>query len=107
MRAWRTTTRRRSRAANLVARTGTGGTVGADVPVAGVNFYANVTGGTNGIAPRRQWRLSMAAGDQRFTYFVTPSTTVVWPHRRAARSVVALCESAGAAARLLARTRRC
>ena len=63
-------------AANLVARTGTGALSVLTFPSPGVNFYANVTGGTNGIAPRRQWRLSMAAGDQRFTYFVTPSTTV-------------------------------
>jgi starch-binding outer membrane protein, SusD/RagB family len=35
-----------------------------------VNFFANVTGGTNGIAPRRAWRLSMEAGDQRAAYFL-------------------------------------
>jgi hypothetical protein len=63
-------------AANLVARTGTGALSVLTFPSPGVNFYANVTGGTNGIAPRRQWRLSMATGDQRFTYFVAPSTTV-------------------------------
>jgi hypothetical protein len=45
-------------------------------PSPAVNFYANVTGGTNGIAPRRQWRLSMTGGDQRFTWFVIPSTTL-------------------------------
>jgi len=45
-------------------------------PAPTVNFYANVTGGTNGIAPRRQYRTSMTGGDQRFTYFVTPSTTL-------------------------------
>ena len=63
-------------AANLVGRTGTGALSLLTFPSPTVNFYANVTGGTNGIAPRRQWRLSMAAGDQRFSYFVAPSTTV-------------------------------
>jgi hypothetical protein len=63
-------------AANLVARTGTGALSLLTFPVPTVNPYANVTGGTNGIAPRRQWRLSMAAADQRFAYFVAPSTTV-------------------------------
>ncbi len=38
------------------------------------NPFSGVTGGVNGIGPRRQWRLSMEAGDQRFGYFVTPST---------------------------------
>ena len=61
---------------NLVARTGTAALSQLTFPSPGVNFYANVTGGTNGIAPRRQWRTSMAAGDQRFTYFVIPSTTL-------------------------------
>jgi len=63
-------------AANLVGRTGSGALSLLNFPSPAVNFYANVTGGTNGIAPRRQWRLSMAAGDQRFSYFVAPSTTV-------------------------------
>ena len=63
-------------AANLVGRTGTGALSLLTFPSPTVNFYANVTGGTNGIAPRRQWRLSMATGDQRFSYFVAPSTTV-------------------------------
>jgi starch-binding outer membrane protein, SusD/RagB family len=62
-------------AANLVGRTGTAALSVLTFPSPTVNFYANVTGGTNGIAPRRQWRLSMAAADQRFNYFVTPSTT--------------------------------
>ena len=52
-------------AANLVARTGTAALSVLTFPAPGVNFYANVTGGTNGIAPRRQWRLSMAPQDQR------------------------------------------
>ncbi len=63
-------------AANLVARTGTTALSVLTFPSPGVNFYANVTGGTNGIAPRRQWRTSMTGGDQRFTYFVVPSTTL-------------------------------
>ena len=62
-------------ASNLVARSGTAAFSQLTFPAPGVNFYANVTGGTNGIAPRRQWRLSMQAQDQRATYFVTPSTT--------------------------------
>ena len=62
-------------AANLVTRSGTTAISVLTFPAPNVNFYSNVTGGTNGIAPRRQWRLSMAAGDQRFTWFVVPSTT--------------------------------
>ena len=61
-------------ASNLVARSGTGALSLLSFPAPAVNFYANVTGGTNGIAPRRQYRLSMAAQDQRYAYFVTPST---------------------------------
>jgi starch-binding outer membrane protein, SusD/RagB family len=57
-------------ASNLVARSGPSALSVLTFPAPGVNFYANVTGGTNGIAPRRQWRLSMAAGDQRAAYFV-------------------------------------
>jgi hypothetical protein len=63
-------------AADLVARSGPAAFSALTYPAPDVNFYANVTGGTNGIAPRRQWRLSMAAGDQRFTWFVVPSTTL-------------------------------
>ena len=63
-------------ASNLVARSGTTALSVLTFPAPGVNFYANVTGGTNGIAPRRQWRTSMEAGDQRFNYFVIPSTTL-------------------------------
>jgi hypothetical protein len=62
-------------ASNLVARTGSAALSALTFPSPGVNPYANVTGGPNGIAPRRQWRLSMASGDQRFSYFVSPSTT--------------------------------
>jgi starch-binding outer membrane protein, SusD/RagB family len=62
-------------ASNLVARSGTVAMSVLTFPAPTVNFYANVTGGTNGIAPRRQWRLSMTGGDQRFTWFVVPSTT--------------------------------
>ncbi|MFL5594605.1 MAG: RagB/SusD family nutrient uptake outer membrane protein [Gemmatimonadaceae bacterium] len=60
-------------AANLVARSGPAALSLLTFPSPGVNFYANVTGGTNGIAPRRQWRLSMTGGDQRFTWFVDPT----------------------------------
>lgn len=64
-------------ASNLVARTGTGAMSVLTYPAGQpTNFYANVTGGTNGIAPRRQYRTSMAPQDQRFNYFVTPSSTL-------------------------------
>jgi len=63
-------------ASNLVSRTGAAALSQLTFVNPTVNFYANVTGGTNGIAPRRQFRTSMAAGDQRFTYFVVPSTTL-------------------------------
>jgi starch-binding outer membrane protein, SusD/RagB family len=62
-------------ASNQVARSGTAAMSVLTFPAPNVNFYANVTGGTNGIAPRRQWRTSMTGGDQRFTWFVVPSTT--------------------------------
>lgn len=64
-------------ASNLVARSGASAMSVLTFPAPSVNFYANVTGGTNGINPRRQWRLSMTGGDQRFTWFVVPSTTAV------------------------------
>ncbi len=64
-------------AANLVARSGSAALSVLTFPAPAVNFYANVTGGTNGIAPRRQWRLSMLPEDQRYTYFVVPSTTII------------------------------
>jgi hypothetical protein len=63
-------------AANLVGRVGTAAFSTLSFPAPGVNFYANVTGGTQGIAVRRQWRTSMQPQDQRFSYFVTPSTTL-------------------------------
>jgi starch-binding outer membrane protein, SusD/RagB family len=63
-------------AANLVGRSGASALSVLTFPAPAVNFYANVTGGTNGIAPRRQYRLSMAAQDQRWAYFVIPSTTL-------------------------------
>jgi hypothetical protein len=61
-------------ASNLVARIGTSAVSQFTFVAPTVNFYANVTGGTNGIAPRQQWRLSMPAGDQRHVYFVTAGT---------------------------------
>ena len=63
-------------AANNVARSGTAALSVLTFPSPTVNFYANVTGGTNGIAPRRQYRTSMQAQDLRWQYFVTPSTTL-------------------------------
>ena len=61
-------------AADLVGRTGPSALSVLTFPAPGVNFYANVTGGPNGIAPRQQYRTSMAPQDQRYTYFVIPST---------------------------------
>jgi starch-binding outer membrane protein, SusD/RagB family len=61
-------------AADLVDRTGPSALSVLTFPAPAVNFYANVTGGTNGIAPRQQYRTSMAPQDQRYTYFVIPST---------------------------------
>lgn len=63
-------------AANLVGRSGPAALSVLTFPSPTVNFYANVTGGTNGIAVRRQWRTSMLPQDQRFSYFVAPSTTL-------------------------------
>ena len=63
-------------ASNLVARSGTAALSALTFVNPTINFYNNVTGGTNGIAPRRQWRTSMTGGDQRFNYFVTPSATL-------------------------------
>jgi hypothetical protein len=63
-------------ASDLVSRSGTAAMSLLTFPSPAVNFYANVTGNTNGVAPRRQWRLSMTGGDQRFTWFVVPSTTL-------------------------------
>jgi hypothetical protein len=64
-------------AANLVTRSGTAALSTLSFPAPAANPYALVTGGANGIGPRRQWRLSMLPQDQRFTYFVTPSTTAI------------------------------
>jgi starch-binding outer membrane protein, SusD/RagB family len=61
-------------AANLVGRTGPTALSTLSFPVPTVNPFANVTGGPNGIAPRRQWRTSMNVADQRFSWFVTPGT---------------------------------
>jgi hypothetical protein len=61
-------------AADQVARTGPGAFSALAFPAPGINPYANVTGGINGVLPRRQWRLSLPAGDQRAAYFVTPGT---------------------------------
>jgi starch-binding outer membrane protein, SusD/RagB family len=63
-------------ASNLVARSGPAALSLLQFPSPTVNFFANVTGGTNGIAPRRQFRLSMQPEDQRFTYFVIPSSSL-------------------------------
>jgi len=63
-------------ASNLVARSGASALSVLTFPAPSINFFANVTGGTNGIAPRRSFRTSMAAGDQRFNYFVVPSATL-------------------------------
>ena len=62
-------------AANQVARTGTAALSVLTFPAPGVNPYAAVTGGTTGILPRRLYRLSLPAGDQRAAYFVAPATT--------------------------------
>lgn len=64
-------------ASNLVARTGTGAISQLTFPSPAVNFFNAVTGGPNGIGPRRQFRLSMDPADLRWQYFVIPSTTAV------------------------------
>ena len=63
-------------AANLVARTGTAATSAFSYPAPGANPWSGVTGGTNGVAVRRQFRTSMLAQDQRFAFFAIPSTTL-------------------------------
>ncbi|MEO6443953.1 MAG: RagB/SusD family nutrient uptake outer membrane protein, partial [Gemmatimonadaceae bacterium] len=63
-------------ASNLVVRSGPTALSFLTFPAPAVNPYANVTGGTNGIAVRRQWRLSMTADDRRFQYFVVPSSSL-------------------------------
>jgi starch-binding outer membrane protein, SusD/RagB family len=62
-------------AANVVARSGLGAISQLTFPAPAVNFFAAVTGGPNGIGPRRQFRLSMDAADLRWQYFVIPSAT--------------------------------
>ncbi len=64
-------------ASNLVARTGTAAISVLTYPAPGVNPWSAVTGGTNGIAVRRSYRTSMLPQDQRFNFFVIPSTTLV------------------------------
>ena len=63
-------------AANLVARSGGAAISAFTYPAPGVNPYSGVTGGTNGIAVRRQYRTSMLPQDQRFSFFTIPSTTL-------------------------------
>ena len=63
-------------AANLVARTGTAATSAFTYPAPGANPWSGVTGGTNGVAVRRQFRTSMLPQDQRFAFFAIPSTTL-------------------------------
>jgi len=63
-------------ASNLVSRTGPNAISVLTYPAPAVNFYSNVTGGTNGISPRRSFRLSMDPADQRWRYFVAPSTNL-------------------------------
>lgn len=60
-------------AANLVSRTVLSQLT---YPAPNQNPFNVVTGGTNGISPRRTWRTGLVAGDRRFEYFVAPSTTV-------------------------------
>ncbi|HXG69729.1 MAG TPA: RagB/SusD family nutrient uptake outer membrane protein [Gemmatimonadaceae bacterium] len=60
---------------NLVARSGPTAFSALTFPAPGVNFFNNVTGGTQGIAPRRQYRTAMEAGDRRFIYFVDTTLT--------------------------------
>ncbi len=62
-------------ASNLVGRSGTTALSVLTFPAPASNPYAANTGGPNGIAPRRQWRLSMLPQDQRSSYFVVPATT--------------------------------
>ena len=63
-------------AANQVQRSGPGALSLLSFPAPGVNPYSAVTTGVNGIAPRRDFRLSMLPQDRRFEYFVLPSTTL-------------------------------
>jgi hypothetical protein len=63
-------------ASNNVARTGSAALSVLTFPAPTVNPFAAVTGGINGIAVRRSFRTSMVTQDQRFSYFVSPSTTL-------------------------------
>lgn len=63
-------------AANLVARSGTSAISALTYPAPAANPWSAVTGGTNGIAVRRQFRTSMLPQDQRFLFFAIPSTTL-------------------------------
>jgi starch-binding outer membrane protein, SusD/RagB family len=63
-------------AANLVARSGIAAVSAFTYPAPGTNPFSGVTGGTNGIAVRRQYRTSMLPQDQRFNFFTIPSTTL-------------------------------
>ncbi|MCC7055762.1 MAG: RagB/SusD family nutrient uptake outer membrane protein [Gemmatimonadaceae bacterium] len=63
-------------AANLVPRSGASAISAFTYPAPGANPWSVVTGGTNGIAVRRQYRSSMQAADQRFAFFTIPSTTL-------------------------------
>ncbi len=63
-------------ASNLVARSGSAALSVLTFPAPTVNPFAAVTGGINGIGVRRSFRTSMLPQDQRFSYFVSPSTTL-------------------------------
>jgi len=63
-------------ASNNVARTGAAALSVLTFPAPTVNPFAAVTGGINGIGVRRSFRTSMLPQDQRFSYFVSPSTTL-------------------------------
>ena len=64
-------------ASNLVGRSGASALSVLTFPAPNVNPFANATGGANGIAPRRSWRLSMVAGDGRAGYFVIASASLL------------------------------
>jgi len=63
-------------ASNNVVRTGSAALSLLTFPAPTVNPFAAVTGGINGIGVRRSFRTSMLPQDQRFSYFVSPSTTL-------------------------------
>ena len=60
-------------AANLVSRTSMST---LSYPSPAINFYANVTGGPNGIGPRDVFRTSQDPADQRWTYFVISANVI-------------------------------